>query len=269
MHEQVPNLQKLRLFLAFIKGDDRVPDAFRWSLSMNSKMSAMEILYKEVLAQLPKCFDEQKEVKQKGFSSGIECSKLAVKYECFLNSIYALCENLSRVVRYLYRSRNLPPNFREQKIRFLEDLSLDSVYSKILKTTSWYDEVRTIRAEATHYLSGFITFPSPTELGYFNVPRSERKGTPKDISINDVEKHITRIFNDVLSFLSLFGNHFINVINQDAQVVLPCLFVSGLLGAKKLSLRECLNDGSGLCHTINFDCPEKDSSEARKKATNS
>ena len=251
-----------------MKGDVRVPDAFRWSLSISSKISAMKILYKEVLAQLPKCVDELTEIKQKGFGSGIECSKLAIKYEVFLNSIYGLSENLSRVVRYLYYSRNLPESFREQKSRFLEDLSLDSAYSKMLMTTGWYDEVRAIRTEATHYLSGFITISSPTELGYFNIPKSERMGTPQGISINDVEKHIKRIHNDVLTFLSLFGNHFIKVINQDTSVVLPCLISSGLLGAKRISLKEYLNDESGVCQTINFDCPLKDSCEARKKAKN-
>jgi hypothetical protein len=268
MHEQEPKFQRLKLFLKFLKGDARVPDAFRWSLSISDKISAMEIVYKEVLAQLPKCFDELKEIRQKGFGSGIECSKLAIKYEVFLNSIYKLCENLSRVVCYLYFSRNLPESFRKQKARFLEDLSLDSVYSKMLMTTSWYDEVRAIRTEDTHYLSGFITISGPTELGYFNVPKSERKGTPKDISINDVEKHIKGIYNNVLNFLSSFGNHFITVINQDVSVVLPCMVVSGLVGAKRISLKEYLNDESGVCHTTKFDCPIKDSCEARKKAKN-
>ena len=265
MNVQEPNLQKLELLLKFLKGDARVPDAFSWSLSISNKISAMKILYEEFLIQIPKCFDELKEIQQKGFGSGIECLKLAIKYEVFLNSIYALCENLSRVVRYLYYSKNLPERFREQKSKFLKDLSLDSDYSKILKATSWYDEVHAIISETTHYLSGFITISSYTELGYFNVPKSKRVSTPKDISINDVEKHIRQIYNDVLIFLSFFGNHFITIINQDTLVALPCLISSGLLGVKSISLREYLNDESGICHTINFDCPKKDSCEARKK----
>lgn len=265
MHEQKPNFQRLELFLKFLKGDVRVPDAFRWSFSIRNKISVMQILYKEVPAQLPKCFDELKEIEQKGFGSGIECSKLAIKYEVFLNSIYALCENLSSVVRYLYKSK-LPKGFRKQKSRFLKNPSIDSVYSEMLRTTNWYDEVRAIRTEATHYLSGFITISSPTELGYFNAPKSERNGTPKDISINDVKKHIKGIYNNVLKFLSSFGDHFITVINQDVSVVLPCMVVSGLVGAKRISLKEYLNDESGVCHTVNFDCPIKDSCEARKKA---
>lgn len=267
MQEQEPNLQRFNLFLKFLKGDARVPDAFSWSNSISTKISVMQIIYKEVLEQLPKCFDELEKITQNRFGSGIECSKLAIKYEVFLNSIYALCENLSGVVRYLYKSK-LPEGFRKQKSRLLKDLSLDSVYSNMLKTTSWYDEVRAIRAEATHYLSGFITINSPTELGYFNVPKSQRNGTLKDISIYDVEKHIRQMYSDVFTFLFSFGNHFIKVIDQDNPVVLTCLVTSGLIGAKRISLEEYLNNESGICHTVNFDCPKKDSCEARNKANN-
>jgi len=267
MQEQQSNLQNLEVFLKFLKGDARVPDAFLWSLSIRNKITVMQILYEEVFAQLPKCFDEINEIKEKGFGSGIEHTKLAIKYEVFLNSIYALCENLSRVVQYLYKSKNLPESFREQKSRFLKDLNVDSVYSEMLKTAFWYDEVRAIRAEATHYLSGFITVSSSTKLGYTNVSKSKRKGAPKEISIKDVEKHIKGIYDGVLRFLSSFGNHFINVIDKDVPVVLPCLVVSGLIGAKRISLKEYLNDESGTCHTTKLDCPRKDSCEARKKTT--
>jgi hypothetical protein len=262
VNEQKPDLQKFELFLGFLKGDARVPDAFRWSLSIGTKKSAMRILYEEVSIQIPKCFDELKEIREKGFGSGIECLKLALKYEVFLNSVYALCENLSSVVHYLYPSKTLPQKFRKQKIRFLKDPSLDSGYSKILMGTSWYDEVSAIRSEATHYLSGFIVISSPTELGYFNVPKSEKK----DVSINDVEEHIKRIYGDVLAFLSLFGKHFVTIINQDSPIALPCLRTrDGLLGVKSISLREYLNNEPGICQTIALDCPEKDSCEARKK----
>jgi len=123
MQEQQLNFLNLELFLKFLKGDRRVPDAFRWSVSIRNKITVMQILNEEVFAQLPKCFDEIKEIKEKGLGSGIECTKLAIKYEVFLNSIYALCENLSRIVHYLYKSR-LPEGFRKQKSRFLKNLKL-------------------------------------------------------------------------------------------------------------------------------------------------
>jgi len=52
-------------------------------------------------------------------------------------------------VQYLYKSKNLPESFRKQKSRFLKDLNIDSVYSEMLKTAFWYDEVRAIQKYLT------------------------------------------------------------------------------------------------------------------------
>jgi hypothetical protein len=269
MSEKKPNLKKFELLLAFMKGDSRVLDAYRWSLSIKTKGIAIEILYREVLTQIKKCFEELEDINKKGYGSYINFLILAIKYEVFLNSIYALCENLSRIVYYLYPTKNLSPRFREQKEKFLEDFSIDSDYSKILSGSNWYDEVHGMRSEATHFLSGLISFSSPIELGYFNIPKSTRKEALKKISIDDISKHATQIYNDVLQFLSLYGNHFIAIINQDSRVAMTCLRTSSeLLGVRYISLREYLNGESGICHTKKLDCPKKDSCEARKKSGN-
>jgi hypothetical protein len=173
LHKQDPTLPKIKLFLLFMKGDQRISDAFDWSLAVSAKINAMKVLFEEVLEQLPQCFDELEKIKKRGYGNDVECLKLAIKYEIFLNSIYSLCENISRIVAYLYPDKNLPQSFLKQKNRFLKQ-EIDSIYAKILVNTDWYDEVRSIRSEATHYLSGFITISSSTELGYFNKPKSER-----------------------------------------------------------------------------------------------
>nr|QNO54288.1 hypothetical protein FGBIHFOD_00028 [Methanosarcinales archaeon ANME-1 ERB7] len=266
LHKQDPTLPKIKLFLLFMKGDQRISDAFDWSLAVSDKINAMKVLFEEVLEQLPQCFDELKEIKERGYGNDVECLKLARKYEIFLNSIYSLCENISRIVAYLYPDKNLPQNFFKQKNRFLEQ-EIDSIYGEILVNTDWDDEVRSIRSEATHYLSGFITISSSTELGYFNKPKSERKGTPKNISINDVEKHINQVYDNVCAFLSAFGDHFLKIVNQDSRIALPCIRTSsGLIGTKSISLREYLNNEAGICLTSDFDCPLKDSCNAHRKS---
>jgi len=252
------------LLLTFLRGESRIPDAIQWSMSIRRKTKAIGMLYKDVLNQIPECFRELAEIKERGFGYDIESLKLALRYEVFLNSIYSLCENLSRIVFQLYREKNLPRDFHDQKSRFLEQ-EIDPEYASILKNTNWYDEVRSMRAEATHFLSGFIVFPSSTELGYLNVPQSEKKNTPENISIGDIEKHVKKLYGDVNAFLFAFGNHFIKIINQDTPIPLVCLASSGLLGAKSISLREFLNKESGVCITPNFNCPEKDTCQARIK----
>lgn len=263
-----PKLENFHLLLQFMKGDRRIHDALRWCFSIDNKIIAMEILYREVLAQIPKCSCELKEAEKKEQGSYIECIVLAVKYEVFLNSIYSLCENLSNVVRYLHASQNLPTHFRQQKSRLLKNPSTDSGYAEILRSTEWYDEIHALRSEATHYLSGLILITSPTDLGYFNVPKGTNKGTPASIRIADVKKHIEQIHSDVFTFLDLFGNHFVKIIDHDTRVTLFCQNASGqIVGARNISFREYLNNEVGVCLKLKTktDCPEKCSCEAYKK----
>jgi hypothetical protein len=250
-----------------MKGDSRIPDAFYWSNSIDGKAKAMSILKEEVLAQIPRCNAELEALEKKRYCTGLEFIKMAIKYEVFLNSIYSLCENLSQFVRHLYHSSNLPTGFYKQKTRFLRDLTIDSDYSKILSKLQWYDEVHAMRTEATHFLSGMVVFPGPEEFGYFNIPKSERQGTPKTISINNIEEHVKHLFNEVLDFLSSFGDHFIDIINQDSKVAMICFYLplSGRLCVKNISLREYLEKQPGICQTTDVDCPLKSSCVARKR----
>jgi hypothetical protein len=263
-----PKLENFHLLLQFMKGDRRIPDADRWCFSIDNKIMAMEILYREVLVQIPKCSCELKEAEEKGQGSYIECIILAVKYEVFLNSIYSFCENLSNVVSYLHTSQKLPTHFRKQKSRLLKDPSLYSEYAEILRTTKWYDEIHAMRSEATHYLSGLIVISSPANLGYVNVPKGTKKGTPANISIADVKKHVEQIHSEVFTFLDLFGNHFIKIIDHDTKVTLVCQNASGqIVGARNISLKEYFDNKAGVCLKLKTknDCPEKHSCEAYNK----
>lgn len=259
-----PAMQNFTSLLSFIKGDSRIPDAYRWGNSINVKVHALKILYEEVLSQIPKCSKVVEAIEKDGFGGYVQLQILATKYECFLNSIYALCENLSYVVHHLF-DKSVPRHFRKQKIRFLAVNDIDSHYSKLLEKTSWYDEVHGMRTEATHLLSGMITIPSPSKLGYFNLPRSQRKDKPENIQVDDVGKHVKEVYQSVLTFLSDFGNHFIKIINQDCHVSQICFIFKGRVFAKKISLREYLNSQAGICQTTAIDCPRMNSCEARKK----
>jgi hypothetical protein len=74
----------------------------------------MDIMYQEVLQQIPKSIEEMVKIKEVGIGTGLESLILSMKYEVFLNSIYSLCENLSIVAHYLH-NRRLPLHFHDQK----------------------------------------------------------------------------------------------------------------------------------------------------------
>jgi hypothetical protein len=257
-------LKNYNLLLSFLKGDSRVPDGMRWYFSIQSKLAAIEILRTDVLRQIPKCLAEEKGIREKGYGDGIEARILAIKYEVFLNSIYALCENLGYVAWCLLDKR-VPRHFNDQKKLAKVDKLLDPSYGKLLSASSWYDEIHLMRSESTHYLSGFITYTNETQVGYYNLPKSE-KGTPvSKIQIENIEEHVNHLFADLLIFLVAFGNYFITIIKSEFRVSQVCLYYNGLIGAKMISLREFLNDEPGECQTPAFDCPQKNSCKARKK----
>lgn len=112
--EGKPNLRNFKLLLFFMKGDSRIPDAFHWGFSVQAKVNAVGILHEEVLSQIPKCCNELEVAEKAGMGEAIQCLILAIKYEVFLNSIYALCENLSYLVHYLCRKK-VPLRFKDQK----------------------------------------------------------------------------------------------------------------------------------------------------------
>ena len=266
LHEQDPDLPKIRLFTLFLRADKRIEHSYEWSMSIESKITVVGIMFNEVIEQLPRCLEEFELNDERRVERGVECPKLALKYETFANSIYHLCENLSRIVAYLYPKASLPPGFNKQKKRFHKKPEIDSIYAGILnKFAKTYEEIHSIRSESTHYLSGFITLSGPTELGYFNNVKSKRTGGSEKISIDSIGKHIEKVYDDVLEFVDSFGNHFINFIPKDSPITLLCLITtSGRIGFKNISLGEYLNGEQGVCYTPEMDCPLKESCMAYK-----
>src|SRR3990172_784826 len=130
------SLENFKLFCQFLGGEKRIPNALLWSFSIWGRATTgLSVLYKEVLEQIPKCSEEWKEFERKKYGGRTESLILALRYEIFLNFICSLCNNLGFVVYSLYRSKSLPQGFNEQRSRFLEDNSIDSAYSEILKDT--------------------------------------------------------------------------------------------------------------------------------------
>ncbi len=257
-------MNSVELFLKFMVGDMRIPDAPYWSTSLRLKINAVGILQKRFLELIPKTSQKLVEMKSSGqVRLVMEYSELIVLYDVFLNSVYSLFENISRVIRFLL-SNDLPESFSKQKKRFLKDLEIDRDYAEILKTTSWYDEINPMRDEVVHYFSGLVTMGDSGRLGYINIPKSRREDVLKEIKIDDVEKHVKQTCSNVGEFLLLFSNHFLKILNQSSRIPLVCLSSSDrIIGYRLISLKECLNDEEGVC-LRSYDCPKRATCQASK-----
>ena len=212
------NLSNFDLFLDFLRVmEHEVPDAFRWSIAIRHKKLKMHFAYEDVFRQIPVWAVDNEKMQKKGIGSSKEGIILALRYETFLNSVYSLCESISRIISCFYPQ--LSHGFRKQKNELLaKKRYIDPRYAKILESVTWYDEVHAIRSEVTHFLSGFITISKNGEPGYFNEPKSVRKQTAQTISKDSIEKHILEIYQNIDVFLTRFGDHFIQKIDKNKKI---------------------------------------------------
>jgi hypothetical protein len=259
-------VESIELLLLFMRGDSRIRDAFNWSISLNYRISALNILKKRVLEQVPKASLELEESKKSMKAIPLkEYVELAVMYEAFLHSVYSLFENISHFGRLLYHSKKLPWGFPEQKKWFLKNKELDKNYSEILKKTEWYDEVNRARDEITHFIAGLVTIGDSKGLGYLiSNPQNRRAGMHEKINISSIEQHVRQTLTNINQFLKEFADHFLKIIDQNSRATFVCLSSSDtVMGARSYSLKEYLNKGYGVCEH-KWNCLEVDSCKAKK-----
>lgn len=264
-------ISSLMVFLHFARGDQRIANASDFLDSLRKKISVADLCFKELLLSLPLYKEEYEVLRKEGYVDGIGRLMVVVKYETFLNSIYSLMENIAQITCLIYPKKSLPRRFHDQKVRLLKDKAIDPTYSAILDNLDWYDEVRAIRSESTHFLSGLSVSYEPSVPGYFNKPKSGRQGTPiNNIEVYNVISHSESIKRSLDSYLESFGMHFLNVIDKDARVFQLCgITYGGCIAGKILSYNEKINGDPGICHTTEFDCPTANACLAREnKAAN-
>jgi hypothetical protein len=237
-----------------------IPNVFDFALSIRNKYVAVVLSYNEVLNQITRWNKELEEIKSAGFSLGIQGILLAIKYEIYLNSIYSLCENLSFLITKFYQ-QGLSPRFNKQKEQFLNDKkSIDQVYSEILKETEWYNEVHSIRSEATHFLSGIVFISDSNEPSYLTRETyNQRKCAPKNINVESVKAQIENIQNNLEIFLDRYSKHFKEMkFNKYTPISELCIRTEeGKLGYRSITLDDYLNGRPRKCISIEFNCPHQ------------
>lgn len=255
--------RKFDLLIKFLStSEPSISNVYHFALSIRNKYVAVLLSYDEVLKQIKKWNEETEETKREGFSNGVQGILLAIKYEIYLNSIYSLCENLSLLVTNFYHKKGLSNKFDKQKEQFSNDKkSLDEAYSKILEKTDWYEEVHSIRSEATHFLTGLI-FISDSNEAYYSSKKTynTRKGAPKEINIESIETQVKNIQKDLELFLNEYSKHFIeNKFNKNIPVGELCVRTDeGRTGFRSITLDDYLNKRSRKCAALDFNCPHKE-----------
>lgn len=261
-------LIKYQSFIDFLNiciGDERLKNSFDFARSTKTKVNIVGICLNEFYNQLQPYEEEVRELKSKGYVEGIQHLMIVVKYETFLNSIYGLMENIAQIVSRIYHKKSLPRMFHDQKDRIIKNPDIDQEYSKILEQLEWYDEVRLMRSEFTHFLTGIVVSYDEGIPGYLNTSKSQRKDALNKIEIRDIREHAQEIYNKLINFLEGFGTHFLHIINKDVRIVEVCGITENFfVGTKFISYNEKINGKPGICKTYRLDCPDAANCEARK-----
>lgn len=83
-------------------------NAFQLAGSVSDKITKMCIAYQDVHAQGAVWLEEKKRIEEQGVGSAEPGIRLSLRYETYLNTIYSLCESLSKIVIMLFLKDDLP-----------------------------------------------------------------------------------------------------------------------------------------------------------------
>lgn len=256
------NYNEFDLFTKFlVTSEPQIPNVDNFAQSIINKAVAVKLAYNEVSKQVPNWIKENEAAKHFGFTIGAQGVLLAIKYEVYLNSIFSLCENLSFLVSKFY-DKKLSNKFITQRKQFLNDKrNLDEVYSKILEKATWYEEVHSIRSEATHFLTGLVNPSDSNEPCYsYKETYNRRSYAPEKINIENMETHVINLQHNLEEFLNDFSKHFRETkLNKDISVKEPCLITDERkILFRLITLDDYLNQRPRKCNELEFDCPHKE-----------
>ena len=250
----------LQVFFSFAQNLEQVKDKiglFKLSLSISTKRNAIRLLREEVVNQIPNWIDEFKKIETLGYCSGEQSLILLIKYQVFLNAIYTICEN------YAYLGSrfvpNISPHYNNQykKIEKIKDVCLD--YAEILEKNHWYNQVHTMRSEATHFFDGTVYTNNSNRPGIVFRDMAYHRGgvgTETAIDIPDIEAHVNELVAGVDEYTKNLCMHLFTFIRDDFERSEPCMVADPrgrgvhVPGFKKITFAEYCKGAGWRCEKI-------------------
>lgn len=266
-------ISSLDLFLMFIKGDRRSSPLlrneqkrkgiqigqldfplFRYTHSLSQRVSMLCILKENIHKLGVEVLEEQKEVEKTNKSKTNEKNiELIIYYESFLNQIYNIMENISRINLFMFElNTSVTPKFTAQMKQIKnEKLKFHPEYDKLIKEEmKWYSQVHSVRSNANHFLAGTNVFGRSGKgeliLEYLNYNLSNR---------NDHSIDPFKIEYNILSTVDSFYNATISTLNKIADIYLEKMdkdkkchvtfIVDGYLEFRELSCNELIQGELG------------------------
>lgn len=263
-------MSNIELFLNFIKGDKRNNiqvsrldfPLLRYTESLRQRLRMLTILRNEILELAQKDISEYKVTLDAVVRNDEFGGLLIIRYETFLNQLYNITENISRINLFMFdSSKNPPQNFSRQKKQIQNGkLKLHPFYDDIIKNKiGWYEEVHTIRSNANHFLAGVRVFGRDESgepvLEYMNYNLSENHVTNNDFKIKrDLVSDVIYFYKNTLELLDDISKIYIELMDKDVQCAITFVY-DDRIEFRKISFNEYISGGDGTI--VQFPIPLK------------
>jgi len=204
-------------------------------------------LYGLAIKLKPMLSEDEKELKEKGFSKAIRSKELSSVIESAFIELYASLNCMMKVLSGVFNNykgipsdstRKLFRNAREGKI----DTRVPSTITDILKNATWFDDLRKIRDELVHSEIGFCS--NANDIITYIHPNLESNG--KALVINDVLAELDKYKNYVNILLGRIY-HTLNESLNDKKVEQVCGMAYGRILMRKVAFKEAKDFNSGEC----------------------
>ena len=263
--------ENLIIFFRFAKNPSGQQDlSHQWSehySSICNKWTAINLLRQEVIDQIPNWHKENEEIEARGYVSGFERTVLLIRYQTFLNIVYAICENLALLGCQFVP--NLSPSYNAQikkgKMAYLKEKYPQ--YAEVLEKNDWYEQMHIMRSESTHFFDGFVYINDIKKPGIlFQNLINRREGVKADskIDIPDIEVHVNDLTAGIDNYIKNLCAYLFTFIQDDFEMQTFChLQKKGeislrIFGPKVMTFAEYCNGGSWRCKATTFPCVLRD-----------
>lgn len=223
---------------------------------------------------LPNLIEEEKELKERGFTSAIYSKELAAIIETMFVELYSSINCTKQILGAIYgrfkgittkKTRNLFKNAKENKI----DERVPIAIREALAKSDWFEDLRKIRDTIIHFNVGFCSKDKDGRLNYLHPDIGESN---KAFIIEDVLKEMSKYAKKVNEFLGIVF-HTLNKTLSSKETTQLCGIFYGRGYQRKVSFQENLNFDSGKCISYTwfekdnkFMCPFKNDCGAYSKA---
>lgn len=263
-------MSDIELFLNFIKGDKRNNiqvnkldfPLFRYTESLRQRLWMLTILRNEILELNQKGISEYKITLDAGFGTDNFGILLIIRYEAFLNQIYNIAENISKINVFMFGPEKNPSHRFSGQKKQIENgkLKFHPLYDDIIKNKiDWYEKVHIIRSTANHCLTGFRVF-GRNENGdpvseYINYNMLGSHGDDNDFKIHrNIVDDVIYFYEKTLEFLNNISRIYIGLMDKDVQCAIT-VYHGDRIEFRTISFNEYISHGEGTL--VQFPIPLK------------